>query len=201
MYNPRITPLLIASPPHIIQEGIKCFCVVFIGKVNQREWQQRAQAPTCLRWTTASLYTVSVCHSNFSCTIPVRLTLVVQQLFSGLGGVLCVGRLHDGVDGARLLAEAAVDALGHVNVVAGGAARAVGTLFGFDGDGLGRANLFDSQTLSVGLFPAHCASTMAGGGREPYGFAELAGNASLFARGVSSQRVLATESGGYGALG
>jgi hypothetical protein len=28
-----------------------------------------------------------------------------------------VGPLHNGIDGARLLAEAAVDALGHVNVI------------------------------------------------------------------------------------
>lgn len=33
-----------------------------------------------------------------------------------------------------------------------------------------------------------------------HSFAELAGNAALFARGVSSEGVLATESGGDGAL-
>ena len=74
-------------------------------------------------------------------SVELLLTLVVQQLFSGLGSVLGVGALDDGVDGARLLAEAAVDALGHVDVVAGGAAGAVGALLGLDGDGLGRADL------------------------------------------------------------
>lgn len=68
-------------------------------------------------------------------------TLVVQQLFSRLGSVLGVGALDNGVDGARLLAEAAVDALGHVDIVAGGSSGAVGSLLGLDGDGLGGADL------------------------------------------------------------
>ena len=46
-----------------------------------------------------------------------QLLLVVQQLLVGLGGVLEVGPFHDGVHRASLLAEAAVNALGHVNVV------------------------------------------------------------------------------------
>lgn len=70
-----------------------------------------------------------------------RLTLVVQQFLSRLGGVLGVGALNNGVDGAGFLAETAVDALGHVDIVTGGSARAVGTLFGLNGDGLGRADL------------------------------------------------------------
>jgi len=40
-----------------------------------------------------------------------QLLLVVKKLLTGLGGVLCVGTLNDGVDGAGLLAEAAVNAL------------------------------------------------------------------------------------------
>src|SRR5512142_1606391 len=43
--------------------------------------------------------------------------------------------LDDRVDGTAFLAEAAEDALGQVDVVARGAARAVGALLGFDGDG------------------------------------------------------------------
>lgn len=101
-----------------------------------------------------------------------ELLLVVQQLLAGLGGVLGVGALDDGVDGARLLAVAAVDALGHVDVVARRAAGAVGPLLGLDGDGLRRA----------------------------HGLAELAGDAALFAGGVAAEGVFAAEAGGNGAL-
>lgn len=76
-------------------------------------------------------------------------TLVVQQLLSRLGGVFSVGALDNGVDGARLLAEAAVDALGHVDIVAGRTARAIGTLFGLDGDGLGWADLEGKRGLAL----------------------------------------------------
>jgi len=69
-------------------------------------------------------------------------TLVVQQLLSSLGGVLGIGRLDDGVDGTGLLAEAAVDALGHVDVVLCCPSRPVGPLLGLDGDGLGRTDLW-----------------------------------------------------------
>lgn len=68
-------------------------------------------------------------------------TLVVQKLFSGLGGVLGVGRLNDSVDGAGLLAETAVNALGHVNIVLGCSAGSVSSLLSLDGNGLGGANL------------------------------------------------------------
>jgi hypothetical protein len=76
-------------------------------------------------------------------------TLVVQKLFSRLGGVFGIGALDDGVDGARLLAETAVDALGHVDIVAGGSSGAVGTLLGLNGDGLGGADLFQGRGGSV----------------------------------------------------
>lgn len=105
-------------------------------------------------------------------TVREQLLLVVKQLFPCLGGVLGVGALDNGVHGARLLAEAAVDALGHVDVVAGCAAGAVGALLGLDGDGLGWAD----------------------------GLAQLAGNASLLTGRVAAQGVLATEAGRDGAL-
>ena len=63
------------------------------------------------------------------------------------------------------MAVAAVDALGHVDVVARGAAGAVFTRFGLDGDGLCRTDCL----------------------------AEFAGNAALFAVGIATQGVLATE--------
>lgn len=68
-------------------------------------------------------------------------TFVVQQLLSRLGSIFGVGTLHNGINRARLLAESAVDALGHVDIVAGGSARAIGTLLSLDGDGLGGADL------------------------------------------------------------
>ena len=120
-----------------------------------------------------------------------RLTLVIQQFLSRLSGVLGVGALNNGVDGAGFLAETAVDALGHVDIVTGGSARAIGTLFGFNGDGLGRADL---GTVSGRCF-WWCVFAS-----KTYGFAELAGNAALFSRGVSSEGVFATESGRDGTL-
>ena len=63
-----------------------------------------------------------------------QLLLVVEQLLVGLGGELKVGPLHDGVDGASLLAEAAVDALGHVNVVSRCSSSAITSLLGLDCD-------------------------------------------------------------------
>jgi hypothetical protein len=100
-------------------------------------------------------------------TVREQLLLVVEELLPRLHGVLGVGALHDGVHGARLLAEAAVDALGHVNVVAGRAAGAVSALLGLDGDSLRRAD----------------------------GLAQLASDAALFASRVAAQSVLTTEAG------
>jgi len=82
-------------------------------------------------------------------------------------GILCVRTLDNSVDWARLLAETAVDTLGHVNVVASCSPTTVFTLFCLNCDGLSRAD----------------------------SFAQLAGNASLLASGVSSQGVLASEAG------
>lgn len=68
-------------------------------------------------------------------------TLVVKELFSRFGCVLSVGALNDGVDRAGFLAETAVDALGHVDIVAGRAPGAVGTLLGLNSNGLSWADL------------------------------------------------------------
>src|SRR5579872_2728109 len=46
-----------------------------------------------------------------------QLVLVVEELLAGLGREFEIRSFHDGVDRAGLLAEAAVDALGHVDVV------------------------------------------------------------------------------------
>lgn len=60
---------------------------------------------------------------------------------------------HNRIHGATLLAEAAIDAFGHIDIVACGAPATILTLFGLDRDRRGRAN----------------------------GFAKLAGNAAFLA--------------------
>jgi hypothetical protein len=67
--------------------------------------------------------------------------LVVQQLLVRFGRIFEVGALHDCVHGARLLAEAAVDALRHVNVVARRASAAVLALLCLNCNGLRGAHL------------------------------------------------------------
>lgn len=123
-------------------------------------------------------------------TVGKELLLVVQELFSGLGGIFGVGSwfdqsaslhrhvtrrertLNNGIHRAALLAVTAVDTLGHVDIISGGATAPVFTLLGLDGDGLGGAD----------------------------SFTQLAGNAALFAGGIAAQGVLSTEAGGDGAF-
>ena len=118
-----------------------------------------------------SVWCIRSCHSSQLrlplVSITQQLFLVVQQLFSCLRRILCIRALHDCVHRTRLLAVAAVDALGHVNVVSCRPPAAVLSLFGFDGNGLGRT----------------------------YGLTELASDAALFACRVASEGVLATETG------
>src|SRR3546814_16402017 len=65
--------------------------------------------------------------------------LVVEQLLARLGGELEVRSLDDGIHRAGLLAEAAVDALRHVAVVARGAPAAVAPRLSLDADARRRA--------------------------------------------------------------
>lgn len=92
--------------------------------------------------------------------VPIRqqLLFVIQQLLPRLRRVFRIRALDDGIDGTTLLAEAAIDAFGHVNVIARGAAGAILALLGLDGDG-------------------RCGAD---------GFAEFAGDATFFACGVST---------------
>jgi hypothetical protein len=92
--------------------------------------------------------------------------LVVVELFARLGRELEVRPLDDGVHRARLLAQPAIDAFHHVDIIAGGAPRAVGAARPrLDGDGLRRADRL----------------------------AQLAGDAALLAVRIAAQRVLAAE--------
>src|SRR6267154_2278845 len=94
-----------------------------------------------------------------------QLVLVVEQLLARLGGEFEVGALDDRIDRAGLLAEAAIDAFRHVDVVARGAPAAVLARLGLDGDGERRADRL----------------------------AKLAGDAALLAVGITAQRMLAAE--------
>ena len=100
-------------------------------------------------------------------TIFDQLLLVVKKLLVKECGVLVVGTLDNSIDGAGLLAETAENALGHVDVVLGRAARSVRSRLRLDRDCKGRA------------------------GR----LAKLASDASLLTSWVSTQGVLATEHG------
>lgn len=66
-----------------------------------------------------------------------QLLLIVEQLLMVDDCGLVVGPFDDGVDGTGLLAEATVDALGHIDIVAGGPPGAVGAGLALDGDGVG----------------------------------------------------------------
>src|SRR5262245_19706101 len=99
--------------------------------------------------------------------------LVVVKLLARLGGELEVGAFDDGVDRAGFLAQPAIDAFDHVDVVARGPPRAVvAARAGLDGDGLGGTDRL----------------------------AQLAGDAALLAVGIAPQRMLAAEAWGLRAL-
>src|SRR5690606_37665886 len=66
--------------------------------------------------------------------------------------------LHDRIHRARLLAEAAIDAFGHVDVVARGAAAAVLARFALDRDGERRAYRLAQLARDAALFPVGIAT-------------------------------------------
>src|SRR5439155_24219188 len=67
--------------------------------------------------------------------------LVEVELLARLGGELEIRPFDDGIDRTGLLAQPAIDAFDHVDVVARGAARAVvATRTSLDGDGLRRTD-------------------------------------------------------------
>ena len=114
--------------------------------------------------------------NNFS--LLYRSSSLLSVAYSALGPISCqrvsdaqgVGlplTLHNGVNRATLLAQAAVDTLGHIDIVASRPPASVHTLFSLNGDGLRRTD----------------------------SLAKLAGNAALLACRIASQRVLASEAG------
>src|SRR6266446_3272589 len=85
-----------------------------------------------------------------------QLLLVVEQLLARLGGEFEIRPLDDRVDRAGLLAEAAIDAFGHVDVVAGRAPAAILARLGLDRDRPRRADRLaelagDAALLAIGI--------------------------------------------------
>jgi hypothetical protein len=122
----------------------RCICIrksTLTDTVHPPSPPPRAPAPT-YRPVQRS---VSSSHSQSLTTtathIRQQLLLIIQQLLPRLSRVLGVRALDDGVHGTALLAEAAVDALGHVDVVTRRPSAAVFALLGLDGDCLGWADL------------------------------------------------------------
>src|SRR3954466_12975156 len=92
--------------------------------------------------------------------------LVIIQFLAGLGREFEIRPLDDGIDRTGLLAQSAIDAFHHIDVIAHGAAGAViAARAGLDGDRLRRTDRL----------------------------AQLAGDAALFAIGIAAQRMLAPE--------
>src|SRR4051794_12140901 len=69
-----------------------------------------------------------------------QFVLVVEELFAGLGGEFEVRPLDDRIHRACLLAIAAIDAFGHIDVVAGGTPAAIVARLGLDRDRQSRAD-------------------------------------------------------------
>lgn len=74
-------------------------------------------------------------------TIRQQLLLVVQKLLPGLRSVFRIRRLNNSIDWTALLAETAVDALGHINIVSSRPPASISSLLGFDCDSLSWADL------------------------------------------------------------
>jgi len=71
----------------------------------------------------------------------------------GDGGVLVVWPLHDGVNWTGLLTVSAVDALGHVDVVASGPSGAVRTRLALNCDGICGAGSSAQLACDTSEFP------------------------------------------------
>jgi hypothetical protein len=98
--------------------------------------------------------------------------LVVVEFLGCLGRELEVRSQDDGIEGAGLLAEAAVDAFHHVDVEAGPPRAVVAPRPRIDGDGLGRADRLaqlagDAALLSVRIAP-QCKLAAKAGRERPF---------------------------------
>src|SRR5687768_7362648 len=82
-----------------------------------------------------------------------QLFLVVEEFLTGFRGELEIRTFDDRIYGAGLLAQTAIDALRHVDIVAGRPAAAIVTRLGLDRDGQRRANSLAQLTGDAALFP------------------------------------------------
>src|SRR6185312_10900952 len=101
-----------------------------------------------------------------------QLLLVVEELLAGLDGEFKIRPLDDRIDRTGFLAEAAIDAFRHVDVVARRAAAAILARLGLDGDGE----------------------------RGAHRLAQFAGDAALLTVGIAAQSMLAAEARRKGSL-
>jgi hypothetical protein len=128
---------------------------LILGDLCQHNINQLSICTVILLYHLRILYNQLVSSSSIRCirsdsssqlrlpliAIRKQLLFVVEQFLSRFRRVLGVGRLDDCVDRARLLAHAAVDALGHVDVIARRPSRAVRSLLGLDCYCLGGTDL------------------------------------------------------------
>src|SRR5215210_5603595 len=122
--------------------------------------RERTSAVRCINRDVAREFALP------ACAVIEELLLVVEKLLARLDRKLIVRALDDGIDRARFLAKAAIDALHHIDIVTRRAPRAVVAAGArLDGDGLRRADRL----------------------------AQLAGDAPLLPIGVAAQRVFAAQ--------
>jgi hypothetical protein len=99
-----------------------------------------------------SAYLQVACQLNLPLvTVGQQLLLVVQKLLVCLCGVLVVRSLDNSINRAGLLAETAVNALGHVNIVTGRATGSILTGLSLNGNGLGGADGLTKLTGNAAL--------------------------------------------------
>ena len=70
-----------------------------------------------------------------SVTVSQEFLLVVKQFLMGHGSVFEVGSFDNGVNGTSSLAESAINAFGHVNIILGGSSGSVGPGLALNSDG------------------------------------------------------------------
>lgn len=140
-----------------------------IGRERQHERRQPIQVPICLHWRAVSpCYTAIPLESLWH----IRRWALINRQYLVIRTRMGKRKLtfNNSINRTTLLAVTAVDTLGHINIISGCSSTTVFTFFGLDGDGLSWAN----------------------------GFAEFAGDAALFARGVATEGVFTAESGEMG---
>lgn len=128
--------------------NIFSFCYSHIKRISQAKNVEKQSDPKrfltsadlngCVKHLPVQMARLEVLRNSNLPLVTVRqqLLLVVQQLLVSLRRELKVWTHDDRIHGACLLAETAVDALGHVDIVPSRSAAAVSTRLSIDCDGL-----------------------------------------------------------------